>query len=81
MRGNVAEWCFDWLGAYPGGMQTDYAGPASGAQRVIRGGAYDLIAFCCRASYRTGEAPDKTHPNVGFRIALFSLPPRAGNAK
>ena len=81
MRGNVAEWCFDWLGAYPGGMQADYAGPTSGTQRVIRGGAYDLIAFCCRASYRTGEAPDKTHPNVGFRVALFSLPPKADKGK
>jgi formylglycine-generating enzyme required for sulfatase activity len=81
MRGNVAEWCFDWLGAYPGGMTADYAGPATGTQRVIRGGAYDMIAFCCRASYRSGEAPDKTHPNVGFRLALFSVPPKAAKAQ
>jgi formylglycine-generating enzyme required for sulfatase activity len=81
MRGNVAEWCFDWLGAYPGGMTADYAGPATGTQRVIRGGAYDMIAFCCRASFRSGEAPDKTHPNVGFRLALFSVPPKAAKAQ
>ena len=81
MRGNVAEWCFDWLGTYPGGMTADYAGPATGTQRVIRGGAYDMIAFCCRASYRSGEEPAKTHPNVGFRVALFSLPPKADKGK
>ncbi|MDB6093141.1 MAG: pkn1 3 [Verrucomicrobia bacterium] len=73
MRGNVAEWCFDWMAPYPGGTVVDYAGPGTGTQRVIRGGAYDFPALTCRAASRIGEEPLKTHPNVGFRVALMTL--------
>ena len=77
LRGNVAEWCYDWLDTYAGGVVADYAGPATGTRRAIRGGAFDFPAFTCRATARTGDAPDSSHPNVGFRLALMSLPPKA----
>jgi formylglycine-generating enzyme required for sulfatase activity len=77
LRGNVAEWCYDWLDTYAGGVVADYAGPATGTRRAIRGGAFDFPAFTCRATARTGDAPDNSHPNVGFRLALMSLPPKA----
>jgi len=77
MRGNVAEWCFDWLAPYPGVPVTDYAGPGEGAQRVVRGGAFNFTALACRAASRAGEEPDKAHPNIGFRLALISMGAKA----
>jgi hypothetical protein len=34
----VAEWCCDWWGVYPGSKLLDPAGPETGAVKVIRGG-------------------------------------------
>jgi formylglycine-generating enzyme required for sulfatase activity len=34
----------------------------------VRGGAFDSPARQTRCAYRTFEYPDKTRPNLGFRI-------------
>ena len=55
LYGNVAEWCEDvYLPSYyddnpPG---TDPTGPATGSQRVLRGGSYMSQPSSCRSSYR-----------------------------
>ena len=40
MEGNVVEWCQDWFGLLPGGVQTDPTGPASSlsGRKVTRSG-------------------------------------------
>ncbi len=71
MLGNVWEWCSDHYAAdsYSAGKNpvTDPTGPASGAQRVLRGGNWISLPKTCRASYRIGAAPG--HPAYGFRVA------------
>ena len=68
MSGNVWEWCQDWYGAYSEGMQTNPAGPATGIQRVLRGGSFENTADSCRSAKRDMREPDKTPYMCGFRI-------------
>jgi formylglycine-generating enzyme required for sulfatase activity len=76
MHGNVWEWCLDWWAAsLPGGRETNPPGPATGAERVVRGGCwYDTGAFC-RSAYRTSRDPSAAGNDIGFRVVLAPLHP------
>jgi len=75
MHGNVWEWCLDWIGKYPGGSITDPQGPQSGpSHRVNRGGSWWYGARDCRSATRSGLRPDFASPDLGFRVALSSVP-------
>ena len=69
MLGNVSEWTEDWFGEYPGGSVTDPRGPASGSDRVARGGG-GLFgdAGDCRVTTRLYLPPGFRYGVLGFRL-------------
>jgi formylglycine-generating enzyme required for sulfatase activity len=75
MEGNVVEWCQDWFGSLPGGVQTDPTGPASSVsgRKVVRGGAFDNSEQSSRSASRLlfSAVPPLTDTDLGFRVALI----------
>lgn len=97
MSGNVNEWCNDWFDTYFGfelqnqsvvipDLQTNPSGPATGTQKVVRGGNVESVeqwGFSdCNVKFRKGIHPSGTDQqpgyselaylieNTGFRIVL-----------
>jgi formylglycine-generating enzyme required for sulfatase activity len=69
MHGNVAEWCWDWYGAYPEETQTDTMGPDSGNNRVTRGGSWGSDGEYLRSAFRDDySGPFKRSSGIGFRV-------------
>jgi sulfatase modifying factor 1 len=71
MHGNVWEWCSDWIGSYSSSSQTNPSGPASGSNRVLRGGSGYYNGRLCRSAYRSGNVPS-TRNGYGFRLVVPS---------
>ena len=67
LHGNVWEWCHDWNGRFP---TTAPAGPATGSNRILRGGSWFSAAELCRSSYRGTNRPTFRNENTGLRLAL-----------
>ena len=70
VHGNVWEWVHDWYlsGYYALSPACDPTGPTTtGADRVIRGGAWGLGALHCRSAFRAGGAPGTRTFALGFR--------------
>jgi formylglycine-generating enzyme required for sulfatase activity len=71
VAGNLAEWCGDWYGSayYGSSPGSDPAGPASGSNRVYRGGVYQVFAYYCRVAVRYAYQPSHRGYWFGFRLA------------
>jgi sulfatase modifying factor 1 len=72
--GNVWEWCEDWFSPtyYAGSPSVSPTGPATGEERVMRGGSYlchDSYCHRYRVGARSSNMPDSFSGNLGFRCA------------
>lgn len=75
MHGNVGEWCFDFLGAYPGGMATNPLGLPDGSQRIFRAPAWDFGDIYTRSACRWGTTVTTAFDNsIGFRVVMARSP-------
>ncbi len=70
MHGNAWEWCHDWYDKeyYKISPAKDPAGPADGAERVLRGGGWGNSPIGCRSADRLYNDPGLRYESFGFRL-------------
>jgi sulfatase modifying factor 1 len=73
MAGNVREWCEDWHGSdyYASAPSRNPKGPASGRNRVLRGGSFQNTRLL-RCAFRFYNRPTYWNTYSGFRCARDS---------
>lgn len=69
MSGNVSEWCWDWYGGYTAEDKINPTGPASGYNRIFRGGDWAHTNDYLRTSRRIFYLPKAKFNFIGFRLA------------
>jgi formylglycine-generating enzyme required for sulfatase activity len=72
MAGNVSEWVSDWWDAfyYSYSEYTNPTGPASGMDKVYRGGSFDGEDIVIRTTFRNPAAPTAQRDDRGFRCVM-----------
>ena len=73
MSGNVWEWCLDTFSsdAYHRHQKQNPVISVPGADRVIRGGSWNLDAWSARCARRFSFSSDLFGPGLGFRLVMM----------
>jgi formylglycine-generating enzyme required for sulfatase activity len=76
MLGNVWEWVSDWFrnDYYQISPDENPPGPASGSEKVFRGGSWSNSLKYLNLVYRNRHIPQDSHGLVGFRCVFESIP-------
>lgn len=75
MCGNVWDWVWDWADRYSSGSLTNPVGPATGINKIFRGGSNFTVAWKTTCAVRfVASAPEDFAFDVGFRYALRAMP-------
>ena len=71
MHGNVWERCQDWYEDryYAHSPMDDPTGAATGSNRVLRGGGWDLLAWRCQSAYRNYYVSGSGDYALGLRVS------------
>lgn len=70
MSGNLREWCSDFYADYTPFNLTNPTGPATGSDRVSRGGSWDGDAGDCGVLFRNSNSPSYRSSYLGMRLCL-----------
>jgi formylglycine-generating enzyme required for sulfatase activity len=74
MHGNLQEWVNDWYGAYyyQDSPAEDPPGPATGTDKVIRGGCYTMFGIDLRSASRKFAKPGVMNATIGLRVVMVA---------
>lgn len=76
MHGNVWEWTADWFDAtyYATSPEYNPTGPASGSEKVARGGSWSTNLEFISLTNRFNRNPNQGYDNLGFRCVRVTNP-------
>ena len=75
MHGNVWEWCEDdWHNSYEGAPEdgSTWTDNRSQAEKLLRGGSWDLNPQNCRSAYRSHSSRVNRYIDLGFRVCCVA---------